>query len=108
MRKLGYYKQINISGTSKCILKKYNTPKQIGIKWQIDVKFVPVVCQSDKIPCDKRFYQYTCIDEASGKRFLFWYDEHTPANTVNFVKKCIANYEYKPLEIQTNNGMKFT
>lgn len=108
MRKLGYYKQININGTSKYIPKKYNTPKQIGIKWQIDVKFVPVVCQSEKIPCDKKFYQYTCIDEASRERFLFWYDEHTPANTVDFVKRCIAYFEYKPLEIQTDNGIEFT
>lgn len=108
MRKLGYYKQININRTSKYVPKKYNTPKQIGIKWQIDVKFVPIVCQSEKIPCDKRFYQYTCIDEASRERFLFWYDEHTPANTVDFVKRCITYYEYKPLEIQTDNGMEFT
>jgi len=108
MRKLGYYKQININGTSKYIPKKYDTPKQLGIKWQIDVKFVPIVCQSEKIPCDKRFYQYTCIDEATRERFLFWYDEHTPANTVDFVKRCIAYYEYKPLEIQTDNGMEFT
>lgn len=108
MRRLGYYKQINISGTSKYIPKKYNTPKQIGIKWQIDVKYVPVVCQNKQIPCDKRFYQYTCIDEASRERFLFWYDEHTPANTVDFVKRCISYYEYKPLEIQTDNGIEFT
>lgn len=108
MRKLGYYKQININGTSKYVPKKYNTPKQIGIKWQIDVKFVPEVCKSKKIPCDKRFYQYTCIDEASRERFLFWYDEHTPVNTVDFVKRCITYYEYKPLEIQTDNGMEFT
>ena len=73
MRKLGYYKQININRTSKYVPKKYNTPKQIGIKWQIDVKFVPIVCQSEKIPCDKRFYQYTCIDEASRERFLLLY-----------------------------------
>mgnify|MGYP003399148508 CR=1 FL=1 len=108
MRKLGYYKQININRTSKYVPKKYNTPKQIGIKWQIDVKFVPVLCQGKKIPCDKRFYQYTCIDEASRERFLFWYDEHTPANTVDFVKRCIEYYGYKPEEIQTDNGTEFT
>lgn len=108
MRKLGYYKQININGTSKYVPKKYDTPKMLGMKWQIDVKFVPVVCQSEKIPCDKRFYQYTCIDEATRERFLYWYDEHTPANTVDFVKRCIAYYEYKPLEIQTDNGTEFT
>lgn len=108
MRKLGYYKQINITGTSKYVPKKYYTPRQLGIKWQIDVKYVPVVCQSEQIPCDKRFYQYTCIDEATRERFLFWYDEHTPANTVDFVKRCISYYEYQPFEIQTDNGPEFT
>ena len=108
MRKLGYYKQININGTSKYVPKPYDTPKQIGIKWQIDVKFVPNECKSDVLPSDKRFYQYTCIDEASRERFLFWYDEHTPANTVDFVKRCITYYEYKPFEIQTDNGTEFT
>ena len=44
MRKLGYYKQININSTSKYIPKEYNTPKLIGEKWQIDVKFVPTQC----------------------------------------------------------------
>ena len=108
MRKLGYYKQININGTSKYVPKKYNTPKQIGIKWQIDVKYVPIICNINEEEKDKKFYQYTCIDEASRERFLFWYDEHTPANTVDFVKRCIAYYEYKPVEIQTDNGVEFT
>lgn len=108
MRKLGYYKQININNTSKYTPKKYNTPKMIGVKWQIDVKYVPDCCKSNLLPCDKRFYQYTCIDEASRERFLYWYDEHTPANTVDFVKRCIAYYGYIPIEIQTDNGTEFT
>ena len=88
--------------------KKYDTPKQLGIKWQIDVKFVPTCCHSNKIPEDKKFYQYTCIDEASRERFLFWYDERTPVNTVDFVKRCISYYGYKTTEIQTDNGTEFT
>ena len=108
MRKLGYYKQININGTSKYVPKKYDTPTMFGIKWQIDVKYVPQECNSPLIPLDKRFYQYTCIDEATRERFLYWYDEHTPANTVDFVKRCIAYYGYIPLEIQTDNGTEFT
>ena len=44
----------------------------------------------------------------SNERFLFWYDEHTPANTIDFIKRCIAYYEYKPIEIQTDNGTEFT
>ena len=39
---------------------------------------------------------------------MFWYEEHIPENTVNFVKKCIDHYEYKPKEIQTDNGIEFT
>ena len=108
LKRLNFYQEINIKNTSKYVPKKYDTPKQLGIKWQIDVKFVPICCQSDKIAVDKKFYQYTCIDEASRERFLFWYDEHTPANTVDFVKRCIAYYNYKPMEIQTDNGTEFT
>lgn len=108
MRKMGYYKQININGTSKYVPKKYYTPDMIGIKWQIDVKYVPNECKDSNLPDDKRFYQYTCIDEASRERFLYWYDEHTPAKTVDFVKRCITYFEYKPEEIQTDNGTEFT
>lgn len=108
MKKLGYYKQININNTSKYVPKPYDTPTMLGIKWQIDVKFVPNECKNKDLPLDKRFYQYTCIDEATRERFLFWYDEHTPANTVDFVKRAISYFEYKPLEIQTDNGTEFT
>lgn len=108
LRKLDIIKDINVKGTSKYIPKKYDTPKMIGIKWQIDVKFVPKECKIPELPKDKNFYQYTCIDEASRERFLFWYEEHTPQNTVDFIKRCIVYYGYKPLEIQTDNGIEFT
>ena len=108
LKRLNFYQKINIKNTSKYVPKKYDTPKQLGIKWQVDVKFVPICCHSDKIPEDKKFYQYTCLDEASRERFLYWYDEHTPANTVDFIKRCISYYGYKPLEIQTDNGTEFT
>ena len=104
-----FYKGMKIKDTSKRKHnKKYNTPENIGEKWQIDVKYVPKECKTKDIPADKNFYQYTCIDEASRERFLFWYEEHIPENTVNFVKKCIDHYEYKPKEIQTDNGIEFT
>lgn len=108
LRKLDIIKDINVKGTSKYIPKKYDTPKMIGIKWQIDVKFVPKECKIPELPKDKNFYQYTCIDETSRERFLFWYEEHTPQNTVDFIKRCIVYYGYKPLEIQTDNGIEFT
>ena len=72
------------------------------------MKYVPNECKTDSIPDDLRFYQYTCIDEASRERYLYWYTEHTPMNTVDFIKKCIEYYKYKPEEIQTDNGIEFT
>ena len=103
-----FYKGMNIKHTSKKKHnKKYDTPKNIGEKWQIDVKYVPNECKIG-LPEDKRYYQYTCIDEASRERYLEWYEEHTPANTVDFIKKCIKYYGYKPKTIQTDNGTEFT
>lgn len=108
LRKNGLYNKILISSTSKYIPKHYDTPTSLGEKWQIDVKFVPIQCMAPTMHNDTRFYQYTCIDEASRERFLYWYDAHTPENTVDFIKKCIVYYKYKPLEIQTDNGTEFT
>ena len=98
-----------IKGTSKRKHdQEYHTPQQIGEKWQMDVKFVPLECKAENMPKDWKFYQYTCIDEASRERFLYWYDEHTPKSTVDFIKRCIEYFGYKPKEIQTDNGLEFT
>ena len=108
LRKIGYYNNPEINGTSKKHNKEYHTPKQIGEKWQIDVKYVPKECKVKGLPKDIRYYQYTCIDEASRERYLYWYEEHTPTNTVDFIKRCIKYYGYKAKEIQTDNGIEFT
>lgn len=105
--KIGFYENKKLKGTSKYKPKKYNTPKEIGKKWQIDVKYVPKECKVN-LPADKNFYQYTCIDEASRQRYIFPYEEQTPTNTVDFVKRCIRYYGYKTEEIQTDNGQEFT
>ena len=87
--------------------KKYDTPKNIGEKGQMDVKYVPDKCKSPKIAGYRRFYQYTYIDETTRERFLYWYEEHTPMNTVDFVLRVIKYFGYKPNIIQTDNGMEF-
>ena len=70
IRRLKYSTEI-IKGTSKYTPKKYDTPTKLGIKWQIDVKYVPRVCFASSIPEDTKYYQYTCIDEASIERYLY-------------------------------------
>lgn len=62
LRKLGYFKKVT-KEKKKYIPKPYNTPLNIGMKWQLDVKHVPKCCYVGQLP--DKFYQYTLIDEAS-------------------------------------------
>ena len=86
--------------------KPYDTPAQLGIKWQMDVKFVPTACYSGTMP--QKFYQYTMIDEASRERFIYPYMEQSSYSTVDFVKRAILYFGYQPQMIQTDNGCEFT
>ncbi len=86
--------------------QKYHTPKDLGIKWQMDVKYVPRVCYVGEMP--DKFYQYTMIDEASRERFIYPYLEQSSYSTIDFVKRAISYFGYKPEIIQTDNGFEFT
>ena len=103
-----------IKDLEKYIPKMYDTPGMVGIKWQIDVKYVPVNCLAD-IPnsafydysAGYKLYQYTCIDECSRKRFTYIYDRVLAKNAKDFMKRCIVFFGYKPVIVQTDNGVEF-
>ena len=86
-------------------LGKYDTPTKLGVKWQMDVKYVPKACYVGND--DEKFYQYTVIEEASRKRFIYAYKEQSCYSTVDFVKRAIAYFGYAPRIIQTDNGSEF-
>ena len=86
--------------------KPYDTPTQLGVKWQMDVKYIPFVCYSGSVP--QKFYQYTVIDEASRKRFIFPYMEQSSYSTIDFLKRAIIYFGYKLSILQTDNGAEFT
>ena len=106
--KIGKYEKIKHTEYKKYVPKKYDTPKFMGEKWQVDVKYVPNECKCDNLPHDMRFYQYTCIDEATRERYIFPYREISEQNTVDFIKRCIRYFKYIPKIIQTDNGIEFT
>ena len=105
MRKLGYMKKVPTT-KSKRKNQPYTTPMQLGLKWQLDVKYVPTACYVGMMP--DKFYQYTVIDEASRKRFIYAYKEQSGYSTVDFIKRAIKFFGYKPATIQTDNGAEFT
>lgn len=100
------YRKAKVSTKKAYKPKPYDTPKTIGIKWQLDVKYVPRACYSGND--GDRFYQYTMIDEASRERFIYPYKEQSGYSSVQFLKRAIEYYGYAPRIIQTDNGAEFT
>ena len=104
--RLGYRKKVESTKKKSKHNGHYDTPKDIGIKWQMDVKYVPSACYAGTD--GEKFYQYTMIDEASRERFLFAYKEQSSYSTIDFVKRAIIYFGYAPETIQTDNGGEFT
>lgn len=103
--RLGYRKKVESTKKKKKHTGTYNTPTELGVKWQLDVKYVPTACYSGND--DERFYQYTVIEEASRERFIYPYKEQSGYSTVDFIKRAITYFGYAPETIQTDNGSEF-
>lgn len=107
LKRIGFYKD-KTSKKKKYTPKPYQTPEYLGQKWQLDVKYVPRSCYTDSVPKDDKYYQYTVIDEASRERFIYPYKEQSSYSTIDFIKRAIVYFGYKPKCIQTDNGFEFT
>ena len=80
-----------------------------GEKVQIDVKEVPYSCLRGHLLRDgKHLYQWTAIDECTRMRFVYGFEEHTPENSVKFLRMLVKVFPFKIQTIQTDNGTEFT
>lgn len=80
-----------------------------GEKVQIDVKEVPYACLRGALRRNgKHLYQWTAIDECTRIRFVYGFEEHTPENTVKFLKMLRKAFRFPIRKIQTDNGTEFT
>lgn len=104
--RLGFRNKVESTKKKSKHKQPYDTPKAIAIKWQMDVKYIPLVCYVGKD--GQKFYQYTMLEEASRKRFIYAYEEHSSFSTIDFVKRAIIYFGYAPKIIQTDNGSEFT
>ena len=75
----------------------------LGVKWQMDVKYVPLECYSGNGEREQH-YQYTVIDEANRKRFIYAYKDIGQQSTIDFVLRAFKFFGYRPKIIQTDNG----
>ncbi len=106
LKRLGFYEVVK-EKHKHYVPKPYQTPMNLGEKWQIDVKYIPQACKANKKD-DNHYFQYTVIDEASRERFIYPYMEQSSYSTVDFVKRAIAFFGYIPRMIQSDNGFEFT
>ncbi len=104
--RLGYRKKPESTKKKSRHLGHYDTPTELGKKWQMDVKYVPKACYAGTD--GEKFFQYTMIDEASRERFIYAYRENSSDSTVDFVKRAIIYFGYMPEVLQTDNGGEFT
>jgi transposase InsO family protein len=107
LRRLGLIQRAKRKGRRKY---RQCTPCEIpGEKVQVDVKVVPTDCIRGKHRRDgRKMYQYTAIDECTRIRFVYGYEEHTPENAVDFLKRLSAWFPFEIQCIQTDNGTEFT
>lgn len=76
---------------------------------QVDVKEVPYFCLKGAAKRDgKRLYQWTAIDACTRLRFVFAYEEHTPENSVDFLRRLRGAFPFSIKTVQTDNGTEFT
>jgi hypothetical protein len=106
MKRLGYYKTDNPK--KKYVPKPMEQMQHTGQRVQIDVKFVPLACITNK---GERYYQYTAIDEYSRLRYLEAFEEHSTYSSTVFLKNAVAFFKKHGFDIecvQTDNGFEFT
>ena len=85
--RLGFRKKVESTKKKSKHNGHYDTPKELGIKWQMDVKYVPAACY---VGTDgEKFYQYTI------ERFIYAYKEQSSYSTVDFVKRAIIYFGYE-------------
>ena len=107
-KRLGLKEKTKVKKRSR-VQRKYPEIQTPGEKVQIDVKEVPYNCLRGKVLRDgKHMYQWTAIDECTRIRYVYGFEEHTPENSVRFLKKLIKAFPFKIQTIQTDNGTEFT
>lgn len=76
---------------------------------QIDIKQVAYSCLRGKNRENGKYlYEWTAIDECTGVRFVYAFEEHTPENSVKFLQMLQMVCPFKNQTIQTDHGTEFT
>ena len=93
---------------------KRPVPIMIGLKCQMDVKYVPTECLPEHMRLalqdsrkNTRWYQYSLVDKCNRELFVFHYDSFGVAESIDFATRAFAYLGYKPYELKTDWGGEF-
>lgn len=93
----------------KYVAKPYEQMSYPGQRVQVDVKVVPKICiVGDAKIENKKFYQYTAIDEYSRYRYIEAFEEHNTYTSTVFLEHMLKFFPFKVECVQTDNGCEFT
>ena len=93
----------------KYVAKPYEQMSYPGQRVQVDVKVVPKTCTvGDAKNENKKFYQYTAIDEYSRYRHIEAFEEHNTYTSTMFLEHMLKFFPFKVECVQTDNGCEFT
>jgi len=99
---------IEVGDYEKYLAKPYETPTQVGIKCQQDVKCVPKECYQAIYATGERWFQFGIVDEATREAFAYPYKAQNADNSVDFDKRAFVALGYIPAILQTDNGYENT
>jgi hypothetical protein len=78
-----------------------------GQRVQVDAKYMPKIRLGDR-PEPYKEYQYTAIDDCTRLRFVWVYQELSPANSVDFAFRMLTFFPFPVEEVQTDHRTEFT
>ena len=104
-RDIGLWREPEKQRKRKYKPKPYETPRTAGERVQIDVKFVPKECLINEMP---KLYQYTAVDECTGLRVRYIFDEHSNWNSIRFLNYVRKKMPFDIKCVQADNGTEFT
>ena len=108
MQRIGIYEKTP-SKKKEYEPKPYQQMTYPGERVQIDVKYVPAKSLTKEIKeRDRKYYQYTAIDEYTRKRVLWASKEQSTYASTEFLKVIMKKFKFNIECIQTDNGFEFT
>jgi len=81
--------------------RRYEKPLP-GHRIQVDVKFLEKIREPNK-----KYYQFTAIDDCTRLRVLKVYERNSQQNAMRFIDEALSRLPFRAEVIQTDNGSEF-